>query len=106
MLIDLNVLASELHHEAIDKGHYDRKRDAPELIALIHSECSELLEAFRHGNPQSEHDLPITQAEEECADILIRLLDLCGYFGFNIQEALVEKREYNKGREYRHGKEF
>src|SRR4051812_43440392 len=44
-------------------------------IALIHSELSEALEGLRMGNPPSEHIPEFSAAEEECADVIVRLLD-------------------------------
>jgi len=42
----------------------------PAILALIHSEVSEALEAFRHNDK--------TNFAEELADILIRVLDCAG----------------------------
>lgn len=39
----------------------------------------------------------------ELADIIIRVLDTCGYYRINIEEAMLIKARYNEGRPYRHG---
>lgn len=47
----LNRLAAEIHQTAKEHGWYDTKRELPECIALMHSELSEALEAYRDGEP-------------------------------------------------------
>lgn len=80
-------------------------RNPLELCSLIHTEVSELVEAFRHHNPPCEkvgleH---ISAAEEEVADIVIRLADFCDEHGLRFGYATVEKMRYNDNREHRHG---
>lgn len=67
----------------------------PAILALIHSEVSEALEAFRNNDDENLF--------EELGDILIRVLDLAGGLGFNIQETVTEKIRKNYVRGYRHG---
>lgn len=69
-----------------------------EKIALMHSELSEVLEARRDGNEELEL--------EECADVLIRLMDYCGARGFNLGEAYIKKMKKNLDRPYLHGRKF
>jgi NTP pyrophosphatase (non-canonical NTP hydrolase) len=54
----------------------------PERVALLHSEASELLEAYRKGYPARPCDkpIPLSQIAEELADIAIRLFDFAGEF--------------------------
>lgn len=40
----------------------------------------------------------------EFADLIIRVLDACGAYGIDIEEAIQEKRVYNETREFMHGK--
>lgn len=39
----------------------------------------------------------------EFADTIIRVLDICGFYGIDIEEALRVKAQYNATRPYRHG---
>lgn len=86
-------------------GWYDKPIDAGAYVALIHSECSELLEALRHDGMESDHLPGITAAAEELADIVIRVLDFAYRFGYDqeLSTAIIEKLQYNTTRGYRHG---
>lgn len=39
----------------------------------------------------------------EMADIIIRVLDICGFYGIDIEQAVRVKMAYNDTRPYRHG---
>lgn len=98
----------------------------PTKIALMHSELSEMLEAYRKGNPVCtktfntpddprkhgkpitilvgpEGGRPITEMEEEIADLFIRLCDFCGKFGIDLGRITLAKMEYNATRPQMHG---
>ena len=102
----INTLSQQVHANAVAKGFWDSDRNDGELIALMHSELSEALEGLRHGNPPSDHIPEFTAVEEEMADLLIRVMDAAAGKGWRLGEALVAKIEFNRGREYRHGKRF
>lgn len=100
----LDSLAGEIHQTAKDKGWWDgSERNDGELIALMHSELSEALEALRHGNPPDDKIPEFTGAEAELADTVIRILDMCAKRNWRIGEAIIAKMKYNKGREHKHG---
>ena len=39
----------------------------------------------------------------ELADVIIRIADMCGMYGIDLEAAIAEKMEYNKTRPFKHG---
>lgn len=74
---------------------WDEKYKIPSVLALIHSEVSEALEAYRN------HDKELFV--EELADVAIRLFDLTHGLGISLAPAILDKVEKNRGRGFRHG---
>lgn len=90
-----------------DHGWHNSEVHDGVYIALIHAELSEALEGLRHGNPASEHIPLFNAAEEELADVIIRVMDMAEARGWRVAEAVLAKIEFNETRPYRHGgKEF
>lgn len=101
----INELAKEIYSDNAKKGFWDDPRSNAELIALMHSELSEALEADRKGlmDDKLPHRLGL---EVELADCIIRILDACGAASMDIGGAIEEKLVYNRNRPYKHGKKY
>ena len=98
----MNELALEINEinrangwNVLRPEQWDESYKVPAILALVHSEASEALEAFRHNDKAN--------FEEELADVLIRVLDCAGGLGIDIDSAVRAKLEKNKTRGHRHG---
>ena len=104
---ELKYIQAVIHQTAKEKGWWDTPREDGTLIALMHSELSEALEAARHGNPPDDKIPEFKGIEAELADVIIRILDFAEGKGHRVIEALDAKMQMNMGRSYKHGgKEF
>lgn len=107
--MEIRELQKEIHELAKSKGWYDGKpRTKLELMMLIVSEVAEACEAVRKGSMPmyygaTEEGLKPEGELVELADAVIRIMDYCEFYGFDLQKAIEEKHEFNKGRTYRHG---
>lgn len=108
--MDIKDLVHDAYENAKAKGFHSEPKSFGDDIALIHSEVSEALEAFRMVGVDGVHcNMPRTPkgkpegVPSELADIVIRVADVCGKYGIDLDEAVVEKLAYNATREYRHG---
>lgn len=73
------------------------KRNKAELIALMHSELSEMLEGVRKN--LNDDKLTHRKMEEvELVDLMIRAFDYAGAHGLDLDGAFWEKRGYNRVR--------
>lgn len=66
-------------------------------LALISSEVGEAVSALQHGDDE--------EFAEELADIVIRVLDLCGTECLDLGGLVLGKMMKNRRRPYLHGKE-
>lgn len=129
---NLNELAVLIHKNNIDKGFYEKEKNIGEMLCLIHSEVSEALEADRkehyavkswnmENNVSSldfenetdrlyfmqEFQVAIKNSfEDELADIIIRVLDLCAFKKIDIEKHIALKMKYNSLREKYHSKKY
>ena len=141
--MNIRDLVKRAYETAKEKGWHDKPATFGDRMALIHSEVSEALEAFRsldndshdcirqpvYFNPETGyltrdrgHYVPHKKANSdeyelydewvlnkpegvvaELADVVIRVADLCGLYGIDLDQAIEEKMAYNSTRPYRHG---
>jgi len=92
------------HKTATDAGWYvdpktgePVKRNFGEVVALMHSELSEALEADRKN--LMDDKLPHRGGVEvEFADCIIRILDTAAALGLDVAGAVIEKNRFNRER--------
>lgn len=94
-----------------------------ELLMLVVSELGEALEAHRKETYplyemfQSEIDSGVNfeiafknhikdTLHDELADAVIRICDMCGYLGIDLEKHIELKMKYNETREHKHGKKY
>lgn len=74
------------------------KRNFGEVVALMHSELSEALEADRKGRTSDEHLPHLDPRAVEFADCVIRIFDTAAALGLDVPRAIIEKNRYNMTR--------
>jgi NTP pyrophosphatase (non-canonical NTP hydrolase) len=128
--MDLKELQQRAYTNSLKKGfHDDRKKEDPSIkLMLVVSECAEAQEAqrddekdigvYRYAVKDSsvEDDTQPINADgslrkpvgfwSELADIVIRVGDLAGQLGIDLDWAVRQKMAYNETRPYKHGKGF
>jgi len=113
VLRDMSAYVREVNYA---NGWFDRERTFGDDIALLHSEVSEMLEAYReHGledftdrsgniGTVPENGPPKPEGVgSEAADLLIRLLDFCSRYDVELGTEFFRKMRYNATRGHRHG---
>lgn len=107
----IQLWVHEVHQTAREKGWWDDDGDRSfgDLITLVHSELSETFEEYRNNRgmtevyfnenkPDKPEGIPV-----ELADAIIRIFDICGHYGIDIERVIEQKHNYNKTRPHRHG---
>lgn len=115
----LKEMQSEIREVNEGNGWFENDRTVGDDVALLHSEVSEMFEAFRDGG-LADHtlyeideggkvvaDSTLNPKPEgfgsECADVLIRLLDTCERRGIDLDYEYARKIAHNRTRGHRHG---
>ena len=125
--MNISEIVTRAHDNAAKHGFWNPAPEFGTAIALIHSELSEALEEMRAGNKiRPGAPVPMlyysgggyvatgptkacTKPEGvavELADAVIRIADLCGHLGIDLEAAIALKMEYNETRPFKHGKQF
>ena len=127
----LNEVRDAIHTNSIAKGFWEEQNtNITEKIMLVVTELSEAVEAMRklskeeliseiQGNSATIEAFDLYGYDhydfekfvkdsigDEFADSIIRILDLCGRLGIDIEGHIKYKMVYNSTRPYLHGKKF
>lgn len=127
----INKLRDLAHSAAREKGFWDVDRNIGEMLMLVVSELGEAIEAHRKGrhadldryfsgsaasvaegvSPYESQEYHFKSCvkdtfEDEIADAVIRLLDLCGGLGIDLDTHIAEKIRFNATRDRLHGKKY
>jgi NTP pyrophosphatase (non-canonical NTP hydrolase) len=104
--MNIKLLQADIHSNAVDHGWWDKERNIPECLCLIHSEVSEALEDYRSDKMETTYRASDSKPEgfpSELADIVIRVMDLAGGMGIDLEKEILVKHEYNRTRTWKHG---
>lgn len=117
----IREMTTDVREVNTEKGWRTGGNTFGDYIALMHSELSESLEAYRdhrltdatraqcearrRHNPEEDH---VHQCKpegvgSEFADMLIRLLDVADIYGIDLDAEFERKLAYNRTRPYQHG---
>src|SRR6478736_1887853 len=108
----LQELAQRVYEVNVANGWFEGDRRFGEDIALLHSEVSEMLEAYRQWGIEdttpdvNEATMALPKPEgvgSEAADVLVRLLDTCLRYDIDLLAEFERKLTYNASRGFRHG---
>lgn len=119
--MNVTELVKQIHQTAKDKGFWDQERNVGEMLMLVVSELGEAIEAHRKkrmfcpknliGGPVPIDALAFEAHvkdtfEDEIADAVIRLMDMAGGLGIDLEWHIEAKLAYNKTRARLHGKAY
>lgn len=125
-----------VHDNAVSKGFWDSDKDFIEIkkdqkakisgylitpeqyvrymvegdqvvrIALAITELSEAIEAIRSGNPPDDKVPKHSALAVELGDAVIRIWDLAGKLGIDLEKVISDKHEFNTKRPHKHGRKL
>ena len=122
--MEIRELQKEIHKNAISKGFYDKGQNFGTSLMLVVSELGECIEAHRQNDwcdIKAFNEVMVNETfdfetcfkkyvkdtvQDEIADAFIRILDMCEYYGIDLEKHVELKMEYNKSRPRLHDKKY
>ena len=95
----INELAKAVHENAVAHGWWDDEREAPEIIALIHSEWSEALEEARSDMPLAY----ITLKHNELSPVMTEIIPRGDDGTYTSEIGLSDGKRITDGKLYTRG---
>ena len=107
--MDIAKMQQEAWQTSEDHGFHNgpEQLNIPTKLMLIACEVAEVMEEYRKPDRQNWYRNEAGKPEgiaAELADIVIRVGDLAGILGIDLDKAVEYKMAYNKTREFMHGK--
>lgn len=105
--MNISELQAKAYAASEAKGFHESEadRNIPSKMMLVVSEIAEALEEYRATEPNVYFD-NFGKPEGtviELADAVIRIGDLVGMLGGDLEAAIITKMKYNETRPHRHG---
>lgn len=85
----------------VQQLYYQAKNEAGEWVDVAYVYLDG--QVHRQSNDYDISSLKPCGPASELADVVIRVADLCGYYGIDLEQVLRLKMAYNRERLYRHG---
>lgn len=101
----LKLFSEYIYNVSVSKGWWGTDTNDGAICARIHGEVSEIMEALRYDNPESDH-IEMSLAEEEIADVILMCLEFAKFKNWDVFNALSLKTKFNENRPFKHGKKF
>ena len=121
----IKELQDNAYKNACEKGFHDKETNLGESLMLVVSELGEALEADRYDHYAGKHPIELFNSmkvdkdqvelfelfikdtvEDELADAVIRIADLCGALDIDLEAHIKLKMAYNSTRRALHGKRY
>lgn len=126
--MNISIISKSINENAKSKGFWDEDYNLSEKLMLVVSEIAEAQEADRKERFANLNESQISVLkgwvqdddffireftnkvkdtfEDEMADAVIRILDLCYHRGIDLESHIELKMRYNSLRPYKHGKKY
>lgn len=122
--MQIRELQKEIHKNAVSKGFYEKPHNFGNDLMLVVSELGEAIEAHRQNDwcdMEAYNELMVNETysfetcfkreikdtvNDEIADAVIRLMDMCEFYGIDLERHIELKMEYNKIRPRLHDKKY